>query len=83
MAKTKATGKARQHSQRPGKRLGPKVGDGEVVTAGSILYRQRGTKIHPGQGAGIGRDFTVFATIPGIVSFKKKRGRKYVTVKSQ
>lgn len=80
MAKTKQTGKARQRSQRPGKRLGLKVGDGEKIKPGNILVRQRGTKIHPGDGTDIGRDFTIFATREGQVSFQQKHGRKYITV---
>ncbi len=83
MAKSKQSGKARQHSQRPGKRLGLKVGDGQTIQPGNILVRQRGTKIHPGDGTKIGKDFTIFATREGKVSFKQKLGRKYITVISQ
>ena len=55
-----------------GRRLGAKAADGEFVTAGSILYRQRGTKIHPGNNVGIGSDDTLFALIDGKVKFERK-----------
>ena len=54
-----------------GRRLGAKVGDGEFITAGSIIYRQRGTKILPGKNVGIGGDDTLFAKISGIVKFER------------
>ena len=53
------------------KRLGVKRFDGQVVTAGSVLVRQRGTKFHPGQNVGCGRDFTLFALVDGSVKFQK------------
>lgn len=63
------------------KRLGAKAADGETVTGGSILYRQRGTKIHPGNNVGRGGDDTLFAKIDGIVKFEHKgRNRKQVSV---
>lgn len=63
------------------KRLGVKRGDGQVVTAGSILVRQRGTKIHPGINVGIGKDDTLFATVEGRVRFERYgRDRKRVSV---
>lgn len=80
MSKTKQSGKARQHSQRAGKRLGLKKYGGQVVKTGQIIMRQRGTKIHPGEGVQMGRDFTLFAASNGTVAFKVKHGRKYVTV---
>jgi len=80
MSKVKAGGKARQHSQRPGKRLGVKLFGGQSVKAGQILVRQRGTKFHAGEGTDLGRDFTIFALTDGIVGFKTKHSRKYVTV---
>ena len=55
-----------------GRRLGSKASDGEFVTAGSIIYRQRGTKIHPGTNVGRGSDDTLFAKIDGIVKFERK-----------
>ena len=54
-----------------GRRLGAKASDGEYVTAGSILYRQRGTKIHPGTNVGIGKDDTLFAKESGILKFER------------
>ncbi|MEI6647642.1 MAG: 50S ribosomal protein L27 [bacterium] len=53
------------------KRLGVKRYEGQVVTAGSILIRQRGTKVHPGLNVGLGRDFTLFALVDGTVKFQK------------
>ena len=54
-----------------GKRLGAKAADGEYITAGSIIYRQRGTKIHPGKNVGRGTDDTLYATISGYVKYEK------------
>ncbi len=54
-----------------GRRLGAKASDGELVTAGSIIYRQRGTKIYPGTNVGMGKDHTLFAKIDGIVRFER------------
>ncbi|AVM41887.1 50S ribosomal protein L27 [Fastidiosipila sanguinis] len=63
------------------KRLGAKAGDGEFVLAGNILYRQRGTKIHPGENVGRGKDDTLFALVDGVVSFERLgRNRKKVCV---
>ena len=63
------------------KRLGAKASDGEFVTGGSILYRQRGTKVYPGTNVGIGKDDTVFAKVDGIVKFERVgKDRKQVSV---
>lgn len=63
------------------KRLGAKAGDGQTVTGGSILYRQRGTKIYPGNNVGRGGDDTLFAKIDGIVKFERRgRDKKQVSV---
>ena len=63
------------------KRLGAKAGDGQKVTGGSIIFRQRGTKIHPGHNVGRGGDDTLFAKIDGVVKFERKgRNRKQVSV---
>ena len=63
------------------KRLGSKRADGQTVTGGSILYRQRGTKIHPGANVGIGGDDTLFAKIDGVIRFERKgRDKKQVSV---
>lgn len=63
------------------KRLGAKAADGEFVTGGSIIYRQRGTKIYPGFNAGIGSDDTVYAKVDGYVKFERKgRDKKQVSI---
>ncbi|MFK8242873.1 MULTISPECIES: 50S ribosomal protein L27 [unclassified Facklamia] len=63
------------------KRLGAKAADGETVTGGAILYRQRGTKIHPGNNVGRGGDDTLFALVEGVVRFERKgRNKKQVSV---
>ena len=59
---------------------GIKVFAGQDVNAGSILVRQCGTQVHPGKHVGLGRDFTLFALVPGKVNYHKKMGRKYVSV---
>lgn len=63
------------------KRLGPKAGDGEFVSGGSILYRQRGTKVYPGVNVGIGSDDTVYAKVSGYVKFERiDKDKKQVSV---
>lgn len=81
MAKKKQGGKVRQQAQRPGKRLGVRVSGGEKVSAGSILIRQRGTRFHPGDGVGQGRDHTLFALRRGVVEFKQKRGESIISIR--
>jgi large subunit ribosomal protein L27 len=83
MAKTKQTGKTRQHTTRPGKRLGVKIYGGQAIKTGQIIIRQKGTKVHPGKGVGIGRDHTLFALEDGQVEFKQKQGKKLVQVNGQ
>lgn len=80
MSHVKTGGKTKQHSQRPGKRLGVKLSGGQPVKAGQIIVRQRGTKFHPGDGVGMGKDFTLFALKNGKVDFKVKHGKQYITV---
>ena len=64
-----------------GRRLGAKAADGETVSAGSILYRQRGTKIYPGKNVGMGKDHTLFAKVTGVVKFERSgRDKKKVSV---
>ena len=64
-----------------GRRLGSKVGDGQFITAGSIIYRQRGTKIYPGKNVRRGNDDTLYATIDGIVRFERLgRDKKQASV---
>lgn len=80
MAKTKQSGKTRQHSTRPGKRLGVKIFGGQDIKTGQIIVRQRGTKFHAGTHVGIGRDHTLYALKDGTVEFQKKRSRRFVNV---
>ncbi len=70
-AHIKAQGSTKNGRDSAGRRLGAKVSDGEFVSAGSILYRQRGTKIYPGTNVGMGKDHTLFAKIDGIVKFER------------
>jgi large subunit ribosomal protein L27 len=63
--------------------LGVKVSGGGVVRAGSIIVRQRGTRIHPGANVGCGNDYTLFALIDGTVSFTQRRGRKLAQILPQ
>ncbi len=62
------------------KRLGVKRYDGQLVNAGNIIIRQRGTKVHPGLNVGLGKDYTLFALTKGVVKFEDKGNRKYVSV---
>ena len=70
-AHKKGQGSSTNGRDSAGRRLGSKAADGEVVSAGSILYRQRGTKVHPGENVGKGKDDTLFAKIDGIVKFER------------
>ncbi len=80
MAHKKAGGSSRNGRDSIGKRRGVKRYDGQLVKAGNILVRQLGTKIHPGKNVGMGKDYTLFAKIDGIVKFEKfKRNRKLKT----
>ena len=77
MAHKKGLGSSRNGRDSNAKRLGVKIYDGQTVTAGMILVRQRGTKFRPGLGAGIGRDHTIFATVTGRVEFANgRKGRR-------
>ena len=80
MSKTKSGGSTRNGRDSAAKRLGPKVFDGEVVNAGAILVRQRGTRIHPGDNVGRGGDDTLYAMSPGTVLYGTKKGRRQVSV---
>jgi large subunit ribosomal protein L27 len=80
MAHKKGQGSSRNGRDTEGKRLGVKKFAGQSVLAGNIIVRQRGTKFHPGRGVGLGRDYTLFATENGVVSFIERMGRKYVEV---
>ena len=80
MAHKKGGGSSRNGRDSEGKRLGVKTYGGQRVNAGSIIIRQRGTKVHPGANVGKGSDDTLFATAAGQVSFGRSRGRKTVSV---
>lgn len=81
MAHKKGTGSTRNGRDSNAQRLGVKRFGGEVVKAGNILIRQRGTKVHPGVNVGRGSDDTLFALIDGVVTFERKdRSRKKVSV---
>ena len=80
MSKTKSGGSTRNGRDSAAQRLGPKAFDGQSVTAGSILVRQRGTRIHPGINVGRGGDDTLFAKIDGVVEYGTRKGRRQVSV---
>ena len=80
MSKTKGGGSTRNGRDSRSQRLGVKRFDGQAVTAGSILVRQRGTRFHPGENVARGSDDTLFATADGLVSFGQRRGRRVVNV---
>jgi len=82
MAHKKSGGSAKNGRDSHGKRLGVKRYDGQLVLPGTIIVRQRGTRIHPGRNVGMGRDFTIFALAAGTVKFAPyaKDGRKKVSV---
>ena len=83
MAHKKGGGSTKNGRDSESKRLGVKRFGGEMVRAGNILVRQRGTKFHPGTNVGIGRDDTLFATADGIVTFSKgRKDRKMVSVEA-
>ncbi len=80
-ASKKGVGSSKNGRDSHSKRLGAKRADGEFVSGGSILYRQRGTKIHPGNNVGKGGDDTLFAKVDGVVKFERiSRTRKCVSV---
>ena len=80
MAHKKAGGSVKNGRDSVGQRLGVKCGDGQLVPAGSIIVRQRGTKFHPGKNVGIGGDDTLFSLVDGAVKFGERKGRKVVDV---
>ncbi|AFR25871.1 50S ribosomal protein L27 [Bartonella quintana] len=83
MAHKKAGGSSRNGRDSESKRLGVKKFGGETVIAGNIIIRQRGTRWHPGDNVGIGKDHTLFALSNGVVSFQRKaNNRSYVSVVS-
>lgn len=81
MAHKKGVGSSKNGRESESKRLGVKIFGGQKVTAGNIIVRQRGTKHHPGENVGIGKDHTLFALSNGIVEFRKKsNNRSFVSV---
>ena len=81
MASKKGVGSSKNGRDSESKRLGLKAGDGQFVSAGSILVRQRGTHIHPGENVGRGSDDTLFALVDGTVKFERRgRDKKQVSV---
>jgi large subunit ribosomal protein L27 len=81
LAHKKGVGSTRNGRDSESKRLGAKKGDGQLALAGNILFRQRGTKIHPGKNVGIGSDDTLFALVDGKVKFERLgRDKKQVSV---
>ena len=75
MSHKKGQGSSRNGRDSNGQRRGMKIFGGQTVRAGNILMRQCGTKIHPGKNVGLGRDYTLFALIDGVVRYGKSRGR--------
>jgi large subunit ribosomal protein L27 len=72
MAHKKGQGSTQNNRDSAGRRLGVKKFGGEAVVAGNIIIRQRGTKVHPGDNVGMGKDHTIFALVDGVVSFERK-----------
>ncbi|GAB1444645.1 MAG: 50S ribosomal protein L27 [Cyclobacteriaceae bacterium] len=84
MAHKKGEGKVKNGRESESKRLGIKVFGGQKIIAGSIIVRQRGTKHHPGDNVGMGKDHTLFALTDGVVAFKKgKKDKSFVSVEGQ
>ena len=75
-AHVKAQGSTQNGRDSAGRRLGAKAADGQKINAGSIIYRQRGTKIYPGKNVGIGKDHTLYALIDGIVKYERSGKNK-------
>ena len=71
-AHKKGGGSTKNGRDSQAKRLGVKCGDGQTVTAGSIIVRQRGTKFYPGKNVGLGKDYTIYALVDGKVNFSKR-----------
>ena len=80
MAHTKAQGSVKGNRDSRAKRRGIKLYSGEKTQSGSIIVRQKGSKFFPGDGALMGRDFTIFAVKEGVVNFKMLKGKKYIEV---
>jgi large subunit ribosomal protein L27 len=82
MAHKKAGGSTRNGRDSESKRLGVKIFGGQQAVAGNIILRQRGTKFHPGENVGLGKDYTIFAKTDGVVKFETKgpKNRKFVSI---
>lgn len=80
MAHVKAGGVAKGNKDSASKRLGVKIYGGQAAIPGNIIIRQKGTKVHPGEGVSMGRDFTIFAITKGKVAFSTKLGKQFVSV---
>ncbi|HCG57712.1 MAG TPA: 50S ribosomal protein L27 [Clostridiales bacterium] len=76
----KGGGSTKNGRDSAGKRLGVKAADGQTVSAGSIIVRQRGTEIYPGANVGLGKDYTLFALTDGVVKFGSSNGKKIVSI---
>ena len=83
MAHTKAQGGVRGDRDSIAKRLGVKIYGGQKVEKGNIIVRQKGTKFHAGKGVSMGRDFTLFAILDGVVKYKKRQGKQLVEIQAQ
>lgn len=81
LASKKGVSSTKNGRDSAGRRLGAKLGDGQFATTGSIIYRQRGTKVHPGNNVGIGSDDTLFCLIDGVVKYERKcKGKTQASV---
>lgn len=80
MAHIKAGGTTRANKDSASKRLGVKVYGGQYAHEGNVIIRQRGTRVYPGMGVELGKDFTIFATVTGKVQFLTKKGKQFVSV---
>lgn len=82
MAHKKGGGSSRNGRDSNAQRLGVKRFGGQVVKAGEIIVRQRGTRVHPGEGCGLGKDYTIFALVPGKVKFYSRKNRSYCGIEA-
>jgi large subunit ribosomal protein L27 len=80
MAHKKGEGSVKNNRDSQSKRLGVKIFGGQSAISGNIIIRQRGTKFHPGENVGLGKDFTIFALHDGVVEFKKTKNKTLVSV---
>ncbi len=80
MSAVKSGGSSKNGRDSKSKRLGLKLGDGQFTLGGGIIFRQRGTKIHPGNNVGMGNDYTLFSKINGYVKYERRRNKTYVSV---